>query len=234
MEAIDTLYFGTVEDFSDDILDEYDTLPDLHRFMSVLAPYSDVVELLKEFILCDFKVAKIDLKAPEFEGEMDYYIDLMDGELWVYPAKDEDGDYCPNDAYIGYIHGDANFKAIQAYCDAWSVREYAIEEQVEDERDICKDCSDKYTCLDSDYLCGASNYNVYKQLKSTVKDANNSITAAKNNSSVEIKDDKTDDGMKGFSATKNSDGKYQSYSFYSTDDDYVDDMREFVKRLFGV
>lgn len=216
MEAIDTLYFGTVEDFSDDILDEYDTLPDLHRFMSVLAPYSDVVELLKEFILCDFKVAKIDLKAPEFEGEMEYYIDLMDGELWVYPAKDEDGDYCPNDAYIGYIHGDANFKAIQAYCDAWSVREYAIDEFDDNaetfahDDSLCSNCPDRYECEDS-------NHNDLPEKQT-----------------MEITENVTDDGMKGFSATKNSDGKYQSYSFYSTDDDYVDDMREFVKRLFGV
>ena len=211
MEAIDTLYFNSIGDFCDDVLDEYDVLPDLHRYMSVLAPYSDVVEMLKEFILCDFRVAKIDVKAPEFDGNIEYYLDLMDGEIWVYPAKDKDGNYYPNDAYIGYIHGDANFRAIQAYCDAWSVREYAIEKpEDEDENNMCEDCVDKYDCEDS----------LYKK--------------SNTNNDVEIKDDKNDDGMKGFSATKNSDGKYQSYSFYSTDDDYVDDMREFVKRLFGV
>lgn len=220
MEAIDTVYFNSIADFCDDVLDEYDVLPDLHRYMSILAPYSDVVEMLKEFILCDFKVAKIDVKSPEFEGEMEYYLDLLDGELWLYPAKDENGKYYDNDAYVGYIHGGANFRAIQAYCDTWSVREYSIEEQNddyvalyacdEDERDICKDCTDKYEYEDSSYR----------------------KPVAENN--VEIKDDTTDDGIKGFSATKSSDGKYQSYSFYSTDDDYVDDMREFVKKLFDM
>lgn len=214
MEAIDTVYFNSIGDFCDDVMDEYDVLPDLHRHMSVLAPYSDVVEMLKEFILCDFRVAKIDVKAPEFEGEMDYYLDLMDGEIWVYPAKDEDGDYYPNDAYIGYIHGDSNFKAIQAYCEAWSVREYAIEEQDEDENNMCEDCADKYDCEDSTFR---------KPVEKTKK-----------KDSLEIKDDKTEDGMKGFSATKSSDARYQSYSFYSTDDDYVDDIREFVKKLFDM
>ena len=108
------LEFDDYQEFACEIADMYEDVRSNDRYddVSVIAKYDEAVEVVKELLCLGYGLYCCDLHAPEWDGYNDeYIISLMDGDLYVEPARRDDG-YLDEESCVTYVMDNCSSKAL--------------------------------------------------------------------------------------------------------------------------
>ena len=108
------LEFDDYQEFACEIADMYEDIRSNDRYddVSVIAKYDEAVEVVKELLCIGYGLYCCDLHAPEWDGYNDeYIISLMDGDLYVEPARRDDG-YLDEESCVTYVMDNCSSKAL--------------------------------------------------------------------------------------------------------------------------
>ena len=109
------LEFDDFQEFACEIADMYEDIRSNDRYddVSVIAKYDEAVEVVKELLCLGYGLYCCELHAPEWDGYNDeYMISLMDGNLYVDPAKQDDG-YLDEKSCVTYVMDNCSSKALK-------------------------------------------------------------------------------------------------------------------------
>lgn len=108
------LEFDDFQEFACEIADMYEDIRSNDRYddVSVIAKYDEAVEVVKELLCLGYGLYCCELHAPEWDGYNDeYMISLMDGDLYVEPARRDDG-YLDEESCVTYVMDNCSSKAL--------------------------------------------------------------------------------------------------------------------------
>lgn len=188
------LFFDTIEEFVENIIDKYDYIDDENKVISIVAKYEEIKEIIKcmMFENCNLRdIQLFDNAHNEYNDE--YIISLSsiseDYEIWCEPMKKCDS-YLTTDSTRVYVLDNCSSKVIP-YCEGNENYEVTIGESCESACgcECCGDCG----CCD----CEEEHYS----------------------HEVDFNDD-----MHGFNVYHYDENVNYSYSFYSTDKNLVAEM----------
>lgn len=109
------LEFDSYQEFACEIADMYEDIRSNDRYddVSVIAKYDEAVEVVKELLCLGYGLYCCELHAPEWDGYNDeYMISLMDGDLYVEPARRDDG-YLDEESCVTYVMNNCSSKALK-------------------------------------------------------------------------------------------------------------------------
>lgn len=207
-----TLNFCSIEEFCEEFNDVIIDLDAYENYAEVVANYEDAKEIIKELVFYEYDLDSIDLEDPAWDGYDDAFsISVMDGKICC--EKSKRGDKYPfSGATVAYFMEDVNQKNVTAYEDTAVKYCVCIEDKDDDlddfeyEEDRCDCCPDRHECPE---------YQDEISLSSSKESEKKNDVKKKDNTDVKV--DKDEDGIHGFTVSSADDGRYSSYSFYSSE-----------------
>lgn len=203
-----TLRFCSIEEFCEEFNDVIIELDD-YNYAEVVANYDEAKEIIKELVFYGYDLDMIDLVDPTWDGYDDAFsVGVIDGKISCEKTKRGDN-YPDSGASVAYFIEDVNQKNVSAYEDAAIKYCVCIDEKdddfadFDDDKDECGCCPDRHVCHDE------------ISLSSSKKSEKKNDVEKKDNSDVKV--DKDENGIHGFTVSSSDDGRYSSYSFYSSE-----------------
>ena len=135
---IDILNFETYEDLTCKIADDFDSIKDEDKDISIIAKYEDARNIISSLICIGYPIKQIcDLEAPDFNGYADEYIISLSNidnisEIWCEPFMRKNG-YITDESIITYVFDTCNSKCLEKL-DSKLIFEVSIGE---DECELC-------------------------------------------------------------------------------------------------
>lgn len=117
MIKIDILNFGTYEELAYKIADDFNSITDEMKDVSVVAKYEDARKILAELICLGYQIGQIhSLEDSDWDGYCDEYIitlsDFDGASVWCEPFM-RNGEYFYDDSVIAYIFDNCNSKCLK-------------------------------------------------------------------------------------------------------------------------
>ena len=182
------------------------TIERIHNdnYVSVVAHYDEARFIIQELIYYGYILNSIDLDNPDWREYVNEY-EIYVIDGEIYCEKlRRENGYYNSSASIVFFLDDVSSKVINSFKDASLMYEVHLEDDEDDCE--CDDCDHYDSC----------------HLKEIEKNGYN------------LKEDADEDGTHGFTLSKTDENGYSSYSFYSTELDYIHEALEDLRNLFKI
>lgn len=207
-----TVTYGSIEEFCEEF---NDVIYDLEEgnYAEVVTNYDDAKEILKELVFYGYDIDFIEIEDCVYDGYCDAYsISVINGKIVC--EKSKRGDIYPkSSASIVYFMEGINSKNIHAFED--TAIKYCVCIEDEDE-DLCDCCPDRNEC--------------HEEISRLSEDKN---MKDKKHDDMDVKIDKDEDRIHGFTFTSADNDHCASYSFY-TSDEIGKDTLKMLMDIFSV
>lgn len=202
--------FYDIEDFCTDVLVMYEDFcgnPDYD--ISIVAKYDEAREVVR-YLSQEFPLFDIQLQSPTINGYLDeYLVSINEDGLWCEPAKNKNG-YIDEDTTVTYVFDNCSSAVLKNLHSPFKFEVHIIDDC---EYDDCESCT--IPCCECDMADCCDDYeDDYEEDECEYCDVCGCA-----DSTLEI-----DDDMHGFSFNQSDENGSYSCSFYSTNEDWVNEM----------
>lgn len=227
MKDVDTIKYDDAFEIVEAVDRVMKTIEDDYPVVNIYAKYDAIKEIFKAFICLDYDInGLVELSHFEYDGYDEEYVlgVTEDGVTLEKIYDDEDERYLYSECDVAFVHEECSSKLLLEYID--SDIYVTLEECGEcDECKLFAKCDG--CCMKDDDEC-----NDEDEVKKSKSDFSKKECVKEN---VKEKDDKTvhemhvSDDSHGFTVSDYTDHGYHSFSFYSSDSDFVSEMMKLFR-----
>ena len=227
MKAVDTIKYEDPFEIVELADKAFNAIDGSYPVVNIYAKFNEIKEIFKAFICLDYDInGFIELFSYDIDGyDKEYVLGVTKDGLTLEKIYDEDAEsYLYSECDVAFIHEDCSSKLLLEYVD--SDVYVSMEECGEcDECELFAKCDG--CCMKDDEKCDDED-----EVKKPKSDFSKKECVKEN---VKVKDDKTvhemdvSDDSHGFTVSDYTDHGYHSFSFYSSDSDFVSEMMKLFR-----
>lgn len=227
MKAVDTIKYEDPFEIVELADKAFNAIDGSYPVVNIYAKFNEIKEIFKAFICLDYDInGFIELFSYDIDGyDKEYVLGVTKDGLTLEKIYDEDAEsYLYSECDVAFIHEDCSSKLLLEYVD--SDVYVSMEECGEcDECELFTKCDG--CCMKDEDKCDDED-----EKKEEVKKTKSDYSKKE---CVKEKDDKTvheiheSDDSHGFTVSDYNDHGYHSFSFYSSDSDFVSEMMKLFR-----
>lgn len=227
MKDVDTIKYDNPFEIVEAVDRVMKTIEDDYPVVNIYAKYDTIKEIFKAFICLDYDIdGLVELFSYDIDGyDREYVLGVTeDGVTLDKIYDDEDERYLYSECDVAFVHEKCSSKLLLEYIN--SKIYVTLEECGEcDECELFTKCDG--CCMKDDEKCDDED-----EVKKSKSDFSKKECVKEN---VKEKDDKTvhemhvSDDSHGFTVSDYTDHGYHSFSFYSSDSDFVSEMMKLFR-----
>lgn len=227
MKAVDTIKYEDPFEIVELADKAFNAIDGSYPVVNIYAKFNEIKEIFKAFICLDYDInGFVELFSYDIDGyDKEYVLGVTKDGLTLEKIYDEDAEsYLYSECDVAFIHEDCSSKLLLEYID--SDVYVSMEECGEcDECELFTKCDG--CCMKDDEKCDDED-----EVKKSKSDFSKKECVKEN---VKEKDDKTvhemhvSDDSHGFTVSDYTDHGYHSFSFYSSDSDFVSEMMKLFR-----
>ena len=227
MKAVDTIKYDDPFEIVEAVDRVMKTIEDDYPVVNIYAKYDTIKEIFKAFICLDYDInGLVELSHFEYDGyDKEYVLGVTEDGVTLDKIYDtEDERYLYSECDVAFVHEECSSKLLLEYIN--SKIYVTLEECGEcDECELFAKCDG--CCMKDEDKCDDED-----EVKKSKSDFSKKECVKEN---VKEKDDKTvhemhvSDDSHGFTVSDYTDHGYHSFSFYSSDSDFVSEMMKLFR-----
>lgn len=227
MKDVDTIKYDDAFEIVEAVDRVMKTIEDDYPVVNIYAKYDAIKEIFKAFICLDYDIdGLIELFSYDINGyDKEYVLGVTEDGVTLDKIYDtEDERYLYSKCDVAFVHEECSSKLLLKYID--SDIYVTLEECGEcDECELFAKCDG--CCMKDEDKCDDED-----EVKKSKSDFSKKECVKEN---VKVKDDKTvhemhvSDDSHGFTVSDYNDHGYHSFSFYSSDSDFVSEMMKLFR-----
>lgn len=227
MKAVDTIKYEDPFEIVELADKAFNAIDGSYPVVNIYAKFNEIKEIFKAFICLDYDIdGLVELFSYDIDGyDKEYVLGVTKDGLTLEKIYDEDMEsYLYSECDVAFIHENCSSKLLLEYVD--SDVYVSMEECGEcDECEMFAKCDG--CCMKDDDKCDDED-----EVKKPKSDFSKKECVKEN---VKVKDDKTvhemhvSDDSHGFTVSDYTDHGYHSFSFYSSDSDFVSEMMKLFR-----
>ena len=231
MKAVDTIKYDDVFEIVEAVDRDMKTIEDDYPVVNIYAKYDAIKEIFKAFICLDYDIdGLVELFSYDIDGyDKEYVLGVTEDGVTLDKIYDtEDERYLYSKCDVAFVHEECSSKLLLEYIN--SKIYVTLEECGEcDECELFTKCDG--CCMKDDEKCDDEDEKK-EEVKKPKSDFSKKECVKEN---VKVKDDKTvhemdvSDDSHGFTVSDYTDHGYHSFSFYSSDIDFVSEMMKLFR-----
>lgn len=231
MKAVDTIKYDDVFEIVEAVDRVMKTIEDDYPVVNIYAKYDAIKEIFKAFICLDYDIdGLVELFSYDIDGyDKEYVLGVTEDGVTLDKIYDtEDERYLYSKCDVAFVHEECSSKLLLEYIN--SKIYVTLEECGEcDECELFTKCDG--CCMKDDEKCDDEDEKK-EEVKKPKSDFSKKECVKEN---VKVKDDKTvhemdvSDDSHGFTVSDYTDHGYHSFSFYSSDIDFVSEMMKLFR-----
>ena len=227
MKAVDTIKYEDPFEIVELVDKAFNAIDGSYPVVNIYAKFNEIKEIFKAFICLDYDInGFIELFSYDIDGyDKEYVLGVTKDGLTLEKIYDEDAEsYLYSECDVAFIHEDCSSKLLLEYVD--SDVYVSMEECGE-----CDEC-ELFAKCDGCYMKDDDKCDDEDEKKEEVKKTKSDYSKKE---CVKEKDDKTvheiheSDDSHGFTVSDYTDHGYHSFSFYSSDSDFVSEMMKLFR-----
>ena len=231
MKDVDTLKYDDAFEIVEAVDRVMKTIEDDYPVVNIYAKYDAIKEIFKAFICLDYDIdGLVELFSYDIDGyDKEYVLGVTEDGVTLDKIYDtEDERYLYSKCDVAFVHEECSSKLLLEYIN--SKIYVTLEECGEcDECELFTKCDG--CCMKDDEKCDDEDEKK-EEVKKPKSDFSKKECVKEN---VKVKDDKTvhevheSDDSHGFTVSDYNDHGYHSFSFYSSDSDFISEMMKLFR-----